>query len=475
MCVPGGLADAGKQLELKARLYGCDPEELMTKFPYQWIYKLFPAIIDGKSNIALAKAWRGPFKDLTVIYTGGINLGNLSSVIAQDKHGIVCGSSLLKNLEDTQTTIIEANKWLEITGCHEPTKEDTAKSSGKPQYKRKKVVTFGEIMLRLSPPAYQRFTQAKSFDIFYGGAEANTAVALANYGLNSTFVTALPDNDIGQSAVNSLRAYGVNTDYILRQGDRIGIYYCETGASQRPSKVIYDRKGSSISILKPGQIDWRSIFEEADWFHWSGITPALSDGMIAVMLEALSSAKACGVKVSVDLNYRRKLWDKAQASAVMTELMQFVDVCIGNEEDADCFFGIKADSTDLNAGTIREDEYKYVAKELYNRFGLSLAAITLRKSISASKNDWSACLYNGHEFILSDEYRIHLVDRIGGGDSFASGLIYGLLSGMTDEEALQFGTAASCLKQTIPGDVNLVSVSEVEALMRGASSGRVQR
>ena len=475
MCVPGGLSDAGKQLAQKAEIYGCDLEELRIKYPYQWIYKLFPAVSGGKSNMALAEAWRGPFKDLTVIYTGGINSANLALLNSQDKEGIFCGSSLTKDIDNSESAPAEANKWVEIMNMPARNIKRDTKKLDKFKMKSKKVVTFGEIMLRLSPPDYERFAQAKSFDIHFGGAEANAAVAFANYGFNSIFVSALPENDIGQTAINALRSYGVNTDWIIRQGERIGIYYYERGASQRPSKVIYDRKGSSISQIKPGAINWKRIFEGADWFHWSGITPALSDSLNEVLLEALSAAKEAEVKVSVDLNYRKKLWDKARAGSVMNELMHYVDVCIGNEEDAECFFGIKAKSTDLDTGIIAEDEYKYVAEELLNRFGLSLVAITLRKSISASENEWSACLYNGNEFKISRNYRIQIVDRVGGGDSFASGLIYGLLSGMADGEALEFGTAASCLKQTIPGDFNLVSVSEVEALMAGATSGRVQR
>ncbi|MBD3265164.1 sugar kinase [bacterium] len=339
----------------------------------------------------------------------------------------------------------------------------------------KKVVTFGEIMMRLSPPDYDRFVQTDSFDVTFGGAEANVSVAMANYGFHSVFVTALPKHEIGQCVVNSLRTYGVDTKFIAREGNRVGVYFVEKGASQRPSKVIYDRAHSSIAELKTGAIDWDAVFKDAAWFHWSGITPALSDSAAAVMKEALQAAKNHGVTVSVDLNFRKKLWTKEKAQQVMTGLMQYVDIAIGNEEDAECVFGIKAGKSDITAGELDVEAYKSVAKQLIDTFGLQKAAITLRESISASDNNWSACLHNGQDFFLSRKYKIHIVDRVGGGDSFASGLMCGLLSGKSDANALEFGVAASCLKQTIPGDFNLVSVAEVESLTGGDQSGRVQR
>jgi len=339
----------------------------------------------------------------------------------------------------------------------------------------KKVVCFGEIMMRLSPPAMKRFTQADSFDVVYGGGEANVAVSLANYGLDSYFVTKLPANPLGDAAVNHLRRYGVRTDYIKRGGDRIGIYFLEMGASQRPSKVVYDRAGSSISQIKPGELDWESILDGASWFHVTGITPALSDSAAEATIEAVKVAKAKGCTVSTDLNYRKKLWSPEKASKVMSELVQYVDVSIGNEEDADKVFGIKAPDSDVTAGSLSIDGYRYVASELARRFGFQTVAITLRESISASDNNWSALLYTGGEFYLSRKYPIHIVDRVGGGDSFAGGLIYSMLSGKQPQEAVEFAVAASCLKHTIFGDFNLVSVEEVEALAGGDASGRVQR
>ncbi|NLB74115.1 MAG: sugar kinase [Firmicutes bacterium] len=338
-----------------------------------------------------------------------------------------------------------------------------------------KVVTFGEIMLRLSPPGYQRFIQASSFDAVYGGGEANVAVSLANYGLDSYFVTKVPSHEIGQCAVNALRALGVGTDYIKRGGERIGIYFCEKGASQRPSKVIYDRANSSISQVEPDEFDWQAIFDGASWFHFTGITPALGKNAAASTFEAVRTAKRLGVKVSVDLNYRKKLWSTEQANRVMSELMEYVDIAIGNEEDAEKVFGIRAEGSDVVKGEICHEGYREVARELAKRFGLEKVAITLRESLSASDNKWSGMLYDGCGFYTSREYDVHIVDRVGGGDSFAGGLIYALISGMNEQEAVDFAAAASCLKHTINGDFNLVNLNEVKSLAMGDASGRVQR
>ncbi|NMB20151.1 MAG: sugar kinase [Firmicutes bacterium] len=339
----------------------------------------------------------------------------------------------------------------------------------------KKVVTFGEIMLRLSPPGSYRFLQATSLDATYGGGEANVAVSLANFGLQAHFVSKVPAHDIGQGAVNALRVHGVRTEHIKRGGDRLGIYYCEHGASQRASKVIYDRTGSSIAQVKPDEFDWHHIFQDASWFHFTGITPAISDNAAAATLEALKVAKEMKVKVSVDLNYRKKLWTPEKANRVMSQLMEYVDVVISNEEDAEKVFGIKAGSSDVEKGELHETGYREVARELVKRFGLEKVAITLRESLSASDNNWSGMLYDGEDFYDSRKYSIHLVDRVGGGDSFCGGLIYALMTDKDPLYAVEFAAAASCLKQTIHGDFNLVSVEEVELLMEGDESGRIQR
>lgn len=339
----------------------------------------------------------------------------------------------------------------------------------------KKVVTFGEIMLRLAPEGYYRFVQAETYGATFGGGEANVAVSLANYGFDAAFVTKLPKHEIGQAAVNSLRRYGVDTSYINRGGDRVGIYYLEKGASQRPSKVIYDRAGSAIAKAERADFDWKKIFEGASWFHFTGITPALGDEVAAICLEACKAAKEAGVKVSCDLNYRNKLWSKEKAGKVMAELCQYVDVCIANEEDAADVFGIKAANTDVTTGTVNREGYKDVAKQLADRFGFEKVAITLRESLSANDNNWSGMLYDGKDYYFSKKYKMHIVDRVGGGDSFGGGLICATLNGFDSQQTIEFAVAASCLKHSIEGDFNMVSMDEVLKLAGGDASGRVQR
>lgn len=339
----------------------------------------------------------------------------------------------------------------------------------------KRVITFGEIMLRLAPEGYLRFAQTDTFGATYGGGEANVAVSLANYGFDVAFVTKLPEHEIGQAAVNSLRKYGVNTEHIVRGGERIGIYFLEKGASQRPSRVIYDRNGSAIAMADKEDFDWKRIFEDADWFHFTGITPALNDHTADICLEACKKAKELGVKVSCDLNYRNKLWNKEKAGRVMSEICKYVDVCIANEEDASDVFGIKAVGTDVCAGEVNSEGYKEVATRLSERFGFEKVAITLRESLSANDNNWSAMLYDGREYYFSKKYKIHIVDRVGGGDSFGAGLIAAVLNDYDAQSAIEFAVAASCLKHSIEGDFNLVSVEEVLKLAEGDGSGRVQR
>lgn len=340
---------------------------------------------------------------------------------------------------------------------------------------RKKVVTLGEIMLRLSPPGNTRFVQSDSFDVVYGGGEANVAVSCANYGHDAYFVTKLPEHEIGQSAVNALRKYGVMTDYIARGGDRVGIYYLETGVAMRPSKVIYDRAHSAIAEADAEDFDFDRIMEGADWFHWSGITPAISGKAAELTRLACEAAKRHGVTVSVDLNFRKKLWTKEKAQSVMKPLMKYVDVCIGNEEDAELCLGFKPDA-DVESGHTDAEGYKEIFRRMSEEFEFSYVISTLRESFSASHNGWKAMIYNGKEFYVSKHYDIDpIVDRVGGGDSFSGGIIHGLLTKPTQGEALEFAVAASALKHTVSGDFNLVSVAEVEALAGGDASGRVQR
>jgi len=338
-----------------------------------------------------------------------------------------------------------------------------------------KVVTFGEIMLRLAPEGHYRILQADNFEATYGGAEANVAVSLANFGIDARFVSKLPAHAVGQAAVNSLRRFGVDTSMITRGGDRVGIYFMERGASQRGSLVVYDRAHSSISEALPSDFDWDRIFDGADWFHFTGITPALGENVAKICIEACRAAKERGITISCDLNYRKKLWTRDEARATMSEVVKYVDVCIANEEDAADVFGICAPDTNITGGKLDRDGYKYVAKELADRFGFGTVAITLRSSISASDNGWAAMLYEDGEYYFSKDYLIHIVDRVGGGDSFGAGLIYGSVCGFAPQEKLEFAVAASCLKQTIEGDFNCVTVDEVKKLAGGDGSGRVSR
>ena len=333
----------------------------------------------------------------------------------------------------------------------------------------KKVITFGEIMMRLNPPGYQRFVQTTVFEATYAGGEANVAVSLANYKNDVAYVSKVPDNEIGQNAINALRRYGVDTSLMQVGGPRLGIYFCEKGASQRGSKVIYDRAGSSIALAKRDEFNWDEIFTDVDWFHFTGITPALGGEMPEVCLDACKAAKAKGITVSCDLNYRGKLWSREKAGEVMGKLMPYVDVCIANEEDAKDVFGIEAENTDINSGKLDRDGYVSVAKQLTDRFQFKAVAITLRGSISASENNWSGMLY-------VDGHLIHLVDRVGGGDSFGGGLIHAMRKWPDDpQQQIEFAVAASCLKQATEYDFNLCSEKEVLALVGGNASGRVQR
>lgn len=341
-----------------------------------------------------------------------------------------------------------------------------------------KVITFGEIMLRLSTPGYLRFSQAKQFEATFGGGEANVAVSLANFGIDTEFVTRFPDNDIARSCIRDLHSYGVGTKHCVFGGERLGIYFLETGAVARPSKVVYDRAYSSISTIQPGMIDWEKVFEGADWFHWTGITPAISQSAADVCLEAVKAANRLGIFVSCDLNYRKNLWKYGKTAAeVMPALVEGCDLILGNEEDAEKEFGIKPEGFNAEAGVIDTAKFEFVAKSLMERFPKATkVAITLRGSVNADHNTWGAVLYDGKTLFASRRYDItDIVDRVGGGDSFGGGLIYGLLNYGDDQKALDFAVAASCLKHTIEGDYNRVTTKEVETLMSGNGSGRVSR
>lgn len=339
----------------------------------------------------------------------------------------------------------------------------------------KKVVTFGELMLRLAPEGYNRFVQSAKYGATYGGGEANVAVSLANYGLDVSFISKMPTHEIGQAGINSLKQYGVGTNKIVRGGDRVGIYFLEKGASQRPSKVIYDRAHSAIATAVKEDFNWDELLQDVEWFHFTGITPALGTNVADICLDALKCCRSKNITVSCDLNYRKNLWSKAEAQETMSKLAPYIDICIANEEDSADVFGIKASNTDISCGKLNHDGYKDVAKQLQNKFGFKKVAITLRGSISANDNNWAAMLYDGNDFFFSKNYLVHIVDRVGGGDSFGGGLIYSLINNFEPQDAIEFAVAASCLKHTIEGDFNLVSVEEVMKLASGDGSGRVQR
>lgn len=338
-----------------------------------------------------------------------------------------------------------------------------------------RVITFGEIMMRLNPEGYYRLIQADKFEISFAGGEANVAVSLANYGIDAAFVSKVPDHEIGQMVINDLRQYGVDTKTIARGGKRLGVFYVEKGASQRASKVIYDRADSAIAQSVNKDFNWKEIFKGASWFHFTGITPALGGNLPEICLEACKAAKELGLTVSCDLNYRKKLWTKEEAGKTMAQYMPYVDVCFSNEDDANDVFGIKAENTDTSNGKLSHEGYISVARQLTERFGFKKVAITLRTSISANDNDWSGMLFSQGKAYFSSLYHMHIVDRVGGGDSFAAGLIYSLISGKNEQDAIDFAVAASCLKHSIEHDYNQVTVAEVESLAKGNSSGRVQR
>ena len=338
-----------------------------------------------------------------------------------------------------------------------------------------KVVCFGEIMGRLCPEGYLKVVQSNKFNLTFAGGEANVAVSLANYGINTEYVTKLPENDLGKAVIRTLKSYDVGIDHVAIGGERLGMYYVEKGASQRPSKVIYDRKHSSISTAERKDFDWEKIFDGAEWFHFTGITPALSDNTIMICKDACEAAKAKGITISCDLNYRKNLWSSKKAQKVMESLMKYVDVCIANEEDAEKIFGIRAKDTDVEGGKLNKKGYTQVAQTIADQFGCSTVAITLRESLSASDNGWSAMFYHQGKSYLSKRYLIHLVDRVGGGDSFVGALLYGLIKKHDPQQAVEFAVAASCLKHTIEGDFNQVTIEDVQKLMNGDGSGRVQR
>jgi 2-dehydro-3-deoxygluconokinase len=477
MCIPGGLNDAGKQLAQKAALYGCDPHELRERHPYQWVYKCFPAMTAGRGQIDAALAWKSVYKGLTIVYAGGVTTGNVRAIVSRDPQAVVCGSAITRNVDDAARLQEQAALWLSAVHWARLTVAPRAQPGGSSRQgtDRPTVVTFGELMLRLSPPHGRRFEQASRLDMGFGGAEANVAVALARWGARSRFVSAVPPHALGEAAIGALRSHGVDTSCVTRRGHRLGLYFLEHGASQRPSTVIYDRADSAVTTIGAGQIDWDAVFAEADWLHTSGITPALSPSLAAAVVEGIRCARRNKVGVSLDLNYRARLWSIDEARCVLQPLLADVDLLISNEADISRVFEVGSPGVDTASGELDVQAYEGIAREAAERYGLESVAITLRRSSSASDNAWSACLLDGKSLHWSRTYAVHVVDRVGGGDAFAAGLIWALLSGRPACEALEFAVAASCLKQTIDGDFGLATVAEVDALTRGETSGRIRR
>ncbi|UTC64417.1 bifunctional 4-hydroxy-2-oxoglutarate aldolase/2-dehydro-3-deoxy-phosphogluconate aldolase [Treponema sp. OMZ 788] len=447
--------------------------------------KFFPA--EAAGGLKFIKAISAPYPNIKFMPTGGISAENIAEYAAFPKV-IACGGSwmvskeLIKsgNFKKIEEEAATALKMVQDARKPKTTASSSdSKTSKMPQpsssNKNPRVITMGEIMLRLSPSGFNRFVQADTLELVFGGAEANVAVSLANFGMESAYITKLPTHEIGQAAVNSLRRYGVDVSGIIRGGTRVGIYFLEKGASQRASKVIYDRANSAIAEASPNDFNWKEIFKGASWFHFTGITPALSKNAAEICLEACKTARTMGITVSCDLNYRKKLWSTEEAKKTMSRICEFVDICISNEEDAEKVFGITSKNTDVNSGKLNENGYEEVASELCKTFGFKKVGITLRESTSASENNWSAMLYTEGKAYFSKKYTMQVVDRLGGGDSFAAALICAEFKGFSPQAQIDFASAASCLKHSINGDFNQVSFDEVLTLAQGDASGRVQR
>ncbi|UTC76653.1 bifunctional 4-hydroxy-2-oxoglutarate aldolase/2-dehydro-3-deoxy-phosphogluconate aldolase [Treponema sp. OMZ 799] len=447
--------------------------------------KFFPA--EAAGGLKFVKALSAPYPNIKFMPTGGINAQNIAEYAAFSKV-IACGGSWMVSKELIESgnfkkieeeSVLALKKVKEARNPKKTASSSDSKTSKTAQHlssnKTPRVVTMGEIMLRLSPTGFNRFVQADTLDLVFGGAEANVAVSLANFGMESSYITKLPSHEIGQAAVNSLRRYGVDVSGIIRGGNRVGIYFLEKGASQRASKVIYDRANSAIAEASPNDFNWKEIFKGASWFHFTGITPALSKNAAEICLEACKMARTMGITVSCDLNYRKKLWSTEEAKKTMSRICEFVDICISNEEDAEKVFGITSKNTDVNSGKLNENGYEEVASELCKTFGFKKVGITLRESTSASENNWSAMLYTEGKAYFSKKYTMQVVDRLGGGDSFAAALICAELKGFSPQAQIDFASAASCLKHSINGDFNQVSFDEVLTLAEGDASGRVQR
>ncbi|MFH1765498.1 MAG: KHG/KDPG aldolase/sugar kinase fusion protein [Gemmatimonadota bacterium] len=486
MCVPGGLADCGKQLARKAELYRCTLEELRRGRPWQWVYKIFP--ISGNEAFVrrAVAAWRGVYPRIRFIYTGGLTPENLGSVSRQDPEGFFCGSSLTRHLDDASQVRNDAESWLrvvrEIRDPGAAAAADTATAAPAPppgerggaEPKGRGVVTFGEVLLRLSPPSGTRLRNGNRFDVTYGGAEANVAAALAQWGISSRYVTVLPEHDLAEAALDRLRGLGVDTSHVFRREGRMGIYFLEHGAGPRAPRVLYDRAGSAVAGVDAGEVDWKTVFSGAAWFHHTGITPALSEGSERTVREAVQVARAMGLTVSFDLNYRSKLWSLERARTVLTPLVEEADVLMGNGDQLTRLFGFPHGGSADQDGSSNEERFGSLARHLVERFGLRMAAVTL-KGGSASRATSQAFLHDGTEGYRTPLREVDVVDGVGAGDAFAAGLIYGTLAGLSPQDALEFGAGASCLKLTMAGDWLLATADEVREMTVEEPSRGIQR
>lgn len=469
MCIPGGLYDAGKQLVQKAEILGCSLEELREKYPYQWIYKLTPAFSGESVNVDLARFLREPYPGLALVHAGGITLDNAYLAMRSDPQGIICTSTLTLFMDEPEVMKAEISRWKALIQPLKPVKKEAKYRHLSPPSRpggESRLVTFGEFMVRLSPPPGERLSRARSFDVNLGGSEANVAIGLAGFGMKSSYVTVLPPNDMGDNAFDTLKMFGVGTKYILRKGNRMGLYYLEHGAGPRPYRVLYDRAHSAFSQVAPGDVDWDQILVEPSWFHWTGITPALGDSVLEVLRDGLIKAREMGLTVSVDLNYRKSLWTKERARTILSGLMEFTDIMIGYDGDIEELFGLKP---------LRPDEEgdRKLADRLMKTFDLGKVVITHLESISAWNFNLYASAYDGECFLMGPKIHTQIVDRVGAGDAFTAGWIFSQVTGRNDFDSLSFGTAAASLKCSVKGDFNWIGVEEVDRLARNGINGEV--
>jgi 2-dehydro-3-deoxygluconokinase len=467
MCVPGGLADCGKQLALKAEVYGCSLHDLRHNRPWQWAYKVFPAAGGGEGLRRRLEAWRDTYPGVRYLYTGGVTPENLREMAREDPEGIFCASALVRKLSDPEGLREDVGRWLQALESAAPESGGAGPTAAPPSpVVPGTVVTFGEIMLRLSPSSDGSLKRPSSFRAHYGGAEANVAAALASWGVSSRYVTALPENDLAEGALAHLRGFGVDLSEVLRSGDRMGLYFLEPGSGKASANLLYDRRGSAVAALRPGAVPWRQVLTGASWFHWTGITPALGPGPAELLREGLAAAREEGLAVSLDLNYRPALWSVEEARATLLPFMDDVDILVGNHGQLAAVFGLSGERRRAGeSAPPQADICRATARALAQRFGLRTVVLTYRVEELDGVRGWGAFLLEGDELLHAYSPVPEMVDGVGGGDAFAAGFIYGTLSGMGARAALDFGVAASCLKQSRPGDILRATANEILALV----------